>query len=79
MSADFDDAERALIAQLGLSGDFAAMRAEERIAAAEAKAAEAWEAGSPRKGVELAQEALAISFYCAPAWTMLSITETSAP
>ena len=76
MSADFDDADRTYIAQLGLGGagaDFAAMHGEDRIAAAEAKAALAWSSDATRKGVELAQAALAESLYCASAFTMLSL------
>ena len=58
---------------LAPSADLAAMAGEARIAAAEAKAAEAWEASSPRKGVEAAQAALAESVYCPAALTLLSL------
>lgn len=58
---------------LAEGADLAAMAAEERIAAAEAKAAEAWEASGPRKAVELAQAALGESVYCATALTLLSL------
>ena len=76
MSADFDAADRAYLAEIGLAGpatDFAAMRAEDRIAAAEEKAALAWNSDATRKGVELAQAALGDSLYCASAFTMLSL------
>jgi hypothetical protein len=53
--------------------DLAAMAEADRVAAAEAKAAEAWAADSPRKGVELAQAALAESVYCPAALTLLSL------
>jgi tetratricopeptide (TPR) repeat protein len=72
----FATTEREFLVELGLINaetDLAAMATEARVAAAEAKAAEAWEASNPRKGVELALAALGESLYCAPAYTMLSL------
>jgi tetratricopeptide (TPR) repeat protein len=72
----FATSEHEFLVELGLIGpdtDLAAMAGEAKIAASEAKAALAWEASNPRKGVELALAALGESLYCAPAYTMLSL------
>ncbi|MBI1244411.1 MAG: hypothetical protein GC202_05345 [Alphaproteobacteria bacterium] len=76
MSAAFTPEELDALRGYGLlaaDADLVAMAGEDRLAAAEAKAAEAWEASSPRKGVELAQAALAESAYCPAALTLLSL------
>lgn len=76
MSPDFDDADRAYLAEFGLSNastDFAEMLSESRLAAAEAKAAQAWSSDATRKGVGLAEAALVDSLYCTSAYTMLSL------
>ncbi len=76
MRTGFDTSERAFLVELGLIGsdtDLAAMASEEKMAAAEAKAALAWDAPSPRKGIDLALAALGDSLYCASAFTMLSL------
>ncbi len=53
--------------------DLVAMADADRVSSAAAKAAEAWAADSPRKGVDLAQAALAESVYCPAALTLLSL------
>lgn len=70
------ESELGWLRDLGLlasDADLAAMADADRVASAEAKAAEAWVADSPRKGVALAQAALAESVYCPAALTLLSL------